>query len=421
MSPVHRPLSTWIAHIDPDSTELGPVNDGDDCSDARDMPYFADGWQRVAVPTGTGTNALGLTSGDATVVELDDFGTPIAVSGEGLRVITRLEQRWPVVDGEIQLLDNEVLPLRYWLLERLASEGDPPDGAFAILPWRLLDRAVDAVRRGLAPENGPGELVAIRHWLTPAVRGLTGPLEQLDHGLRVGDDAIARLGAHALLANLRDIPVSRIPEPSRARLDGLVGLLGGLDPAYRHMARVASARLTDQPAVSRFRTELNSNLVPAASTDDAREHIETFGDDSQRIRLAQNRAGRLRVVAHLLPSTQDSPLGRPNGVFQPIRITPRGAPAPQRFWIALYPDEEHLVGSLTIGLAPGLSTLDADDGPVGVEELADIDPAELVRSLQLSTARTAERWLDLAGNLPVRHPVRIAATAYEDGLDVTES
>jgi hypothetical protein len=421
VSPVHRPLSAWIAHLEPDSGQLGPVNDGDDSADAREMPYFSDGWQRVAVPTDAGTAALGLTSGDATVVELDDFGAPIPASDEALRVITRLEQRWPVVDDEIQRLADEALPLRYWLLERLASEGEPQDDAFAILPWRLLDRAVAAVRRGLGPENGPGELVEIRHWLTPAVRGLTGPLEQLDHGLRVGDDTVARLGAYALLANLRDLPVSRIPEHSRRELDELVRLLGGLDSAYLHMARVASARLADQPAVSRLRTELHSNLVPAASTDDAREHVEVLGDDTQRIRLTQNRAGRVRVVAHLLPSTMDSPLGRPHGVFQPVRITPRGAPTPQRFWIALYPDDDQLVGSLTFGLAPGLSTLDADDGPVGAEELAAVDPAELVRSLLVSTARTAERWLDLAERLPVRHPVRVAATAYDDGLEEPES
>jgi hypothetical protein len=235
MSPNHRPLSTWIAHVTPGTATLGSVNDGDDRSDAREMDYFNGEWRRVAVPLSEGISALGLThSNGATVVELDDFGAPISISTTGLAVIDRIEQHWPVIDDaladQFDLLADEPLPLRYWLLARLDAEGNPPDRIFAILPWDRLDRAVDAIAAGLEPGGEIGELVEIRHWLTPAIRGLTGPLEQLDHGLRSRDDKIAQLGASELLTKLRNAPVSRIPDSSKARLAHLVTQLDSLDP-----------------------------------------------------------------------------------------------------------------------------------------------------------------------------------------------
>jgi len=247
---VHRPLSAWVARPTQIPGRLGPVNDGDDRADARHLPYFAQGWLRLMVDwDGEHALGLGLADGGSIVVELDDYGTPIICSPEAIELIKRVELTWPIVDGallaDFPLLGREQLPLRYWLLERLDAEGEPPDKAFAVLPWDLLDRAADAVGVALEPAGTIGELVEIRHWLTPAVRGLTGPLEQLDHGLRTADPQIARSGATALLTNLRDLPLSRIPEHSRERLGELVARLGRADIRHRELAETVVGRLAD--------------------------------------------------------------------------------------------------------------------------------------------------------------------------------
>src|SRR5262249_37532659 len=158
------PLSAWIAHITPGTGKLGRVNDGDDRSDAREMDYFSDKWRRIEVPLSEDTSALGLTHSDgAAVVELDDFGAPINISPSALTVIDRIEQHWPMIDNaladQFEVLADEPLPLRYWLLTRLDAEGNPPDKIFAILPWDRLDRAVDAITTGLEPNGKIGELV----------------------------------------------------------------------------------------------------------------------------------------------------------------------------------------------------------------------------------------------------------------------
>ncbi|MEV6875292.1 hypothetical protein [Amycolatopsis sp. NPDC051128] len=422
MTSIHRPLSAWIAHLVPNTNELGLVNDGDHRSDAREMAYFVDGWCRVAVPWGVDSFALGLKRGDdVVVVELDDVGAPITISPEALEAIDHIEQRWPVVDGTaadaLLRLADAPLPVRYWLLERLDAEGDPPDEVFAILPWDLLDRAVDAVAAGLDLRGQVGALVEIRHWLTPAVRGLTGPIEQLDHGLRTGDRLIARLGASALLANLRDIPMLRIPERSRTGLSRLVTLLGRVDRSYSHVSRVLAAQLTGQSMIPRIRADLYPNLEAAAGTKHVREHIELLGDDVQQVQLVQTRAGWLRATARVArANTVESPLAERVGTFLPIRVLPHDGAPERRLWIALSVEGDHLVGTVSIALPQGLSEFDADDAPVGVHELASADPEELLDSLHASTAMTAKRWLDIADELSDRHPVRVAANEFEESL-----
>lgn len=242
----YRPLSAWVARLADDSGRLGPINDGDDRADARSLSFFAQGWSRLAVPW-NGHTVLGLrrNSDALTVVELDDYGTPIAVGPQAASVIERIEAGWPSVAGEDVLrLGSESLALRYWLLERLDAEGEPPDSAFAILPWDLLDRAADAVSAAFETPGEIGELVEMRHWLTPAVRGLTGPLEQLDYGLRDSQSEVAGSAATGLLANLRDLPLSRIPETSRRRIAVLVEHLQSAYPEHRTLARTVIERLT---------------------------------------------------------------------------------------------------------------------------------------------------------------------------------
>jgi len=421
MSPAHRPLSSWIAHLEPDSRRLGPVNDGDHRSDARQMSYFSEGWSRVAVSLGTTAQGLGLTRSDGTtVLELDDYGAPIMVSRNAVEIVEEVEQRWPTVDGRtverVRMLASESLPLRYWLLQRLDAEGDPPAETFAILPWELLDRVVDAVVVGLEQGRKGGTLVEIRHWLTPAVRGVTGPLEQLDHGLRANDPHAARLGASALLTGLRSVSLDRIPQHSRTGLSRLVTLLGDFDPLYIHASRVATGLLTGQAAPPRIQTRLHSHLEPAAGTENTREHIETLGGDHQRLRIVETRASRLRLTARIAAlETTDSPLAERVGVFLPIQLVSPAGPT-ERVWIALSREQDYLIGTVIVALPQGRSELDGDGPPVGADELSLVDREELLESMRASTATTAQRWLDLAQELPTDHPVHLAVNVFEDSL-----
>ncbi|TKK91284.1 hypothetical protein FDA94_00255 [Herbidospora galbida] len=352
-------------------------------------------------------------------MELDDFGRPIIASRQAVEVIARIEQRWPVIDGGtadlFAELSGESLPLRYWLLERLDAEARPPDEVFAILPWDLLDRAVEAVAAGLAPGGTLGEPVEVRHWLTPAVLGLTGPVEQLDHGLRTGDRLIARFGANALLAALCDVPLSRVPARSRVGLSRLVSLMEGVDPLYRHACRVAAARLADRSEAGRIRTELHSSLEAAAGTDEVREHIQILGDDVQRVQLVETQAGWVRVTAQLVRThAGDGPLAERVGCFLPVRITPHDGGPIRRLWIALSDEDDHLEGTITVSLPQGRSAFEADGAPVGAQDLNDADPAEVLASLYAGTATTALAWLDVAEQLVEAHPIRVAARAFEE-------
>jgi hypothetical protein len=240
----HRPLSAWVARVMPGTSTLGPINDGDERADARHLDLFLDEWQRAAL-SWRGDPACGLvrTADGLGVVELDQHGQPIVVEPGAVETIRRIERDWPRVDGQLEQLRDAPLALRYWLLERLDEEGEPPDEAFGILPWDLLDRCADAIASMLRPGGAMLAPVEIRYWLTPAVRGVSGPLEQLDEGLRTGDGATADQGAITLLTNLRDLPLVRIPEPSRRRLAEVARMLGRAYPRHHDLARQVTHRL----------------------------------------------------------------------------------------------------------------------------------------------------------------------------------
>jgi hypothetical protein len=242
----HRPLSVWVSRLVDDGTALGMINNGDKRADARHLELFDQGWQRYPA-TWNGTPVLALRSADdgRVAVELDDHGTPIVASPAAVGVIERVERTWPNVDEDLRALRGEQLPVRYWLLARLDAEGEPPDEVFALLPWELVDHAAAAISAALTPGSTIGDLVEMRHWFAPAVRGLTGPMEQLDHGLRTDAPEIARLGARTLLTNLRDVPLARIPEETRRRLATLVRLLGRAFDDDRELAEVVGRRLAD--------------------------------------------------------------------------------------------------------------------------------------------------------------------------------
>ncbi|HEX8869558.1 MAG TPA: hypothetical protein VF821_28105, partial [Lentzea sp.] len=268
MMSVHRPLSDWIAFVTGTYGELGPVNGGQHRLDARHMRRFHTGWSRVAVPLANGTSALGLRDATGTTaVELDDQGMPIAVSAQGLNTLRQLEKSWPRSGELVADLGEETLPLRYWLLDRMAEEGSPPDDAFSILPWRLLDGLVEAISTGLESSRMPRIRVEARHWLTPAIKRVTGPLEQIDEGLRTGSRFSARQGVSRLLDSLCNIGLSRVPEASRARLRVLVNQIGEQESTYRHAAGIAAARLAGEQEIPRIQTTLTPTMEAAAGRD----------------------------------------------------------------------------------------------------------------------------------------------------------
>jgi hypothetical protein len=281
----------------------------------------------------------------------------------------------------------------------------------------MLNRAADAVSSAFEPGGELGEMVEVRHLLTPAIRGLTGPLEQLDHGLRAGDGSIARLGARALLSALARLDLGRVPKPSREALHGLVIALGRAEPLYRHMSRIAAARLLDAPQVTSIRSAVSSHLEAAAGSEEIREHVEVLGDATQRVRLVETQAGRLRVTVRIPNSPETaSPLPALTDVFLPVQLSPRGQQPAQNFWIALWTDDHHRIGALDVALPVGVSDFDASFVPVGPDELAHADPDALLPSLYASTTSTADRWLDIANRLNEQHPVRVAARVFEDSL-----
>lgn len=411
MTAVHRPLSAWISYLD--GSALEPVNDGDDRSDARSFTCFDEGWARTSAPWGQ-SHALALSDGTSIVVELDNFGRPIPVTPAIAAAVERVEQNWPHFQTDARDFAEASFSLRYWLLQRLAEEGAPSDEAFSVLPWELLDRAVASLLITLDNPGELGELVEMRHWLTPAVCGLTGPLEQLDHGLRTNDERVARLGAAGLLNNLRHLPLSRIPTASLGHLTALVQRLGTADPWLQHAARVVRARILGE-SVSLMNVRLSSTLLAAANDKTVREHSESVADGNFRLHVDETQAGWVRVVVEISWSDVE-PLWRRDGMFAPIRVVPADDSPEQHYWIALYPENDAFVGAIAFQLPPGLSEIDGDGVPVGVDELAAETTEALLPSLFASIPQSARQWMKRATMLPSRHPVKAAVLRFEESL-----
>ncbi|NUT95020.1 MAG: hypothetical protein HOY78_23655 [Saccharothrix sp.] len=407
MTAVHRPLSAWVSRWD--GAALAPVNDGDDRADARWSTDFDIGWTRTAVQW-RDKHVLGLSDGEATVVELDDYGRPIPVTLEIASAVEHVELDWPRARPRPEDFAGAAIPLRYWLVQRLDEEGDPDVEAFHVLPWDLLDRAVASLITTLDRREEPAELVEMRYWLTPAVRGLAAPLEQLDHGLRTNDDRVARLGASSLLDNLRHIPLDRVPGNSVAGLIPLVHRLGAANPLFRHTARVVEARLAGERG-PRMAVRLNSALDDAASDDDTREHTVLVEDELFHVRVQETQAGWARVLVRL-PNPDEPEFGAPRGSFAPIRVVPRGGSPEVRYWVALYPEGEHLVGSVSFAVPHGWSEVDCDGVPVSEDDLAAASPDELAPSLFAANRRTARQWIAVADGLAEGHAVRRAVQRF---------
>jgi len=232
MTGLHKPLSDWVTRIDPRTTDrIGLINDGDERADARAFPLFDAGWTRLTATVGDTISALALRheATGATVVELDDFGIPLEVDGRGANLIARLEETWPNVeisDDDLDTLEGMSKELRYLLLYRLEQEGDPRARWFHVLPWDPvieLATATCALMDGDEPRELSSAAADLGHWVTPAVTGVTGPLERLHDGLAAGAADVALMGATSLCAGLEAADPLRLPNTVRESL-GRVGV-----------------------------------------------------------------------------------------------------------------------------------------------------------------------------------------------------
>ncbi|MFF3753940.1 hypothetical protein ACFYYH_26320 [Streptomyces sp. NPDC002018] len=418
----------------------GWINDGDERADARRMPRFADGWQRRSLTTEDGTPALGLVhpaSGTA-VLELTESGEPVPATEETAAAVSALEERWP--PAQLTRYESSVLAeadpaLRYSLLTRLVSEGDPRPDSFHILPWERVENLVDEVTATL--RRGPDALPAVspairlRHHFAPAGSRFTASLEQLDAGLRAADPVVARVGATRLCSRLATLRTDRLPDTTRLRLSGLLLALPTVHPFLRGAARIAAARLgiplsgegrfDDRSLIDEFFRDggftsgppamLPTDLAPAAGSDDeARQAEARVVREPFTIRLAVTSTGRaeIEVEAPLTETAAESVATSYGVLLLPVRVL--GVVGGTDFYVLMEADEDLLLGELDLPVGRGrFVSVDQSGPPVGRAELAFLGVAEVRATMRaLPTRSDRERWLDLVGTLPAGHPVRTA-------------
>jgi hypothetical protein len=431
---MHRPLCRWVARLATDgpgsAVALGPVNDGDDRSDARNWPSFENGWIRsrpsASRPGSSPVAALGLTSTATgeTVVELDNFGRPVPVTESGLALVDRLEETWPEVPESLTgeewlVLSEEAFYLRYAVLRRLVDEGQPADGLFHILPWHLVDAVAESVAQNLGGSVPAGEVIELQHWFTPAVNGVTGPLEQADAGLRVGDRRTVRRGLRAVLAGLCGEHIERIPPSTRAVLAVLVDAIVAREPVLRLVGDRARRGLVlgDSPSSAALLTAqaFTSRLAAAAAGPGHRKETTVLGTDGLRVLVTRTAGRRLEIRADV--DLADVLVGDVPGEaaadwFMPIEI--EIVDARRTLWIALHREDVRLVGGLDLAL-PAKFSVDVGGFPVMVEELASRPLQEILDSLWAGDYLTAEAWLNAAAGLSSLHPVKRATDLFEAG------
>ncbi|WP_329167200.1 hypothetical protein OHB49_43970 (plasmid) [Streptomyces sp. NBC_01717] len=446
---VHRPLSGWIAFLKPGPPDgrpaMGVINDGDERADARNMARFRTAaWARTSVITerdGVSGRVLALRAPDGSlVVELDDFGRPIPVSAEGAVLVAELEQRWfdlPADTATVERLRGECLELRYFLLHRMGRETTTPAELFHCLPWERVEAAAHTTALLLtpggtasAPANRAGERSAeeeLRHWFTPAVISLAGPLSVLRRGLRGG-----RAGpwfsreAAALLTGLLTLAPARLPAPARSALSELAGRLG-TDPALHHSARLAAARLTNPVSVPveldlTLTARLDSDFVLRASSGAPEETGALLEQGPVTVDVAVTPGGAVVVeleisttaASPVRPAADDGPL------CHPVLVSPVGAMAqdgaPIRYWMLLDSSGDRLHGFLAVPAPEGQFDIGLDAPPVALRFLDRVPQREILASLHGNEHIGPSRWHRMIDGLPVHHPAHAALAAYEAQL-----
>ncbi|MFJ4282125.1 hypothetical protein [Streptomyces massasporeus] len=438
--PPHRPLSDWIAGVGAGPpgrpSALGRINDGDERTDARTMPRFrAQPWTRTSVVVeraGEHCRALALRASDGTeVVELNDFGAPIAVSETGAELISQLEEDWaePAADPRtVARLRDEDLALRYFLLHRLTRETDAPPALFHCLPWEHVDAAARSATALLHADTGTpptspaqppdGEL---RHWFTPAASSLAGPLQVLEAGLRT-ERSGAWFGREAanLLSGLLAVKTQRLPSATRDTLAGLADALAEADRALHRAARLAAARLTGARPVLSMRRLLDSDFVLRASSGEPRSGRSEFLEEwpvAVVLTMTGNRLLEIEmeIENHLAPPRRhpvDGPLFQPVTVRPALHTGTASAGQGNRYWILLHTSADALHGFIAV-LAPDHTfEVDLDAPPMPLRFLDRLSPEDLEASLHANEHVTLSEWHDMIDDLAPRHPAHAALAAY---------
>jgi hypothetical protein len=454
---VHRPLSGWIAALEPGAPDarpaLGMINDGDERADARDMVRFrTTAWARTSVIVdrdGRPGRVLALRAPNRSlVVELDDFGRPVAVSADGAVLVAELEERWtdlPADPGTVARLRRESLELRYFLLLRVGRETAAPAELFHCLPWERVELAArttaalltpggtpsaPAEDAGRASGDGAGRTSAeeeLRHWFTPAALSLAGPLSVLRSGLRGG-----RAGpwfsreAAALLTGLLAVEPARLPASTRSALSVLAGRLG-TDQALHHSARLAAARLTGPVPASAgldltLTARLDSDFVLRASSGAPEEASALLEQGPVTADVTVTPGGAVVVELEISPTT-DSPVrttADDGPLCHPVVVSPIGATAEEgtqvRYWMLLDSTDEGLYGFLAAPAPEGQFDVGLDAPPVALRFLDRVPHRELLASLHANEHVGPSRWHTLIDELPPHHPAHAALAAYEAQL-----
>ncbi|MEU1722538.1 hypothetical protein [Nonomuraea sp. NPDC005692] len=391
-----KPLSNWVR---PAADPYGDVNDGDERADARQLPHFAHGWRHDRAD---GALVLVHEQTGERLVEVDETCTPIRVTQEGLRVLRRIEDAWPHApwDAEsIAVLAAEDRPLRYLLLARLVTEGEPPPQLFHVLPWELVTRLAEQVRATLrGPAAVPG--ILSRHWFAPAGSRFTAALDQLAAGLRFGDATAARAGATALCSRISELQAARVPAVTREALSLLLLELPSRDPLLAHFASRSAERLLEAADVGEGAVRVPIALPPAADTSGVRRMRYRLRRDPLEVEAVVTSSGvlELGVTARLDP-------GRAGYVAETYGVVvSRVDVGPRTFLIPLDRHADGLSGTLPVRLPLREFDVDVTLPAIGGFEVAGLSEEDLLPSLPASLPRPALRlWRELAAELRDDH------------------
>jgi hypothetical protein len=359
--------------------------------------------------------ALGLFQPESgeTVVELDNYGIPLPADGRALELIGRIEEQWPqpvLAESDLGHLMEQLPETRYLLLARLAAEGSPAPELFHILPWSDVETVCGAVLDFL--RGGPAVAAQeLGHLFTPAVSGVTGPLEQLHLGLLEADADLVRFGSTALCHGAYLADVRRLPHSTARALADVITLVGSSNPFLNHIARVAAARLTGGSPFM-FVARHTRALAMHGSSADVRNESREFADGSPLSVVTQvNRAGTLNVaINYAVPADarREQLLESYATVFHQVMITTEEGE--MRYWVPLEVRQHRLSGSMHLS-APTRFDVQADLAPVGVRELRDVAPDDLRPSVWAADNAGKAVWLNAAAGLSKTHPIKVAVDA----------
>lgn len=412
----HRPLSMWVTAVplSPDGAaawaDVGDINFGAERSDARQLPVFATGWQRLDVPL-DGDRVLGLVRGDEAVLELDELARPIPVTPEGAAALAAMESRGihgPPREEEVRALQDERVAVRHLLASRLAEEDEPFPGLFHLLPWHLVDDLVLSAWRMLNGEP-PGRVIELENWFVAVGSRFSAALEQLDEGLRDPDDEVARVGATALCARLLPLDPARIPERTRVLLADLLGGWRERDPFIADAARRAGGHLLF-PGAGSGPGPLRQRQLPAAAADGPavrRASVEQVRPPFTIVHTMQSTHKAMISVEARVDRAARRWLETAYGVlFAVIAVTT--ADEESRYLLPLQPRFSRLEGLIEVPYPRiGAVEVDMDGPPIGVAEAGDASPDEVRRSIRaLPNARSRTVWRQFAERLRPGHPLR---------------